>query len=28
MTLLMVGGGVAGLLLAVGYFAFMTRGLR
>jgi len=28
MTLLMVGGGVAGLLLAGGYFAFMTRGLR
>jgi putative ABC transport system permease protein len=24
----MVGGGVAGLLLAGGYFAFMTRGLR
>ena len=28
MTLLMVGGGVAGLLLAGGYFAFMSRGLR
>ena len=28
MTLLMVGGGVAGLLLVGGYFAFMTRGLR
>ena len=28
MTLLMVGGGVAGLLLAGGYFAFMGRGLR
>ncbi len=28
MTLIMVGGGVAGLLLAGGYFAFMTRGLR
>jgi putative ABC transport system permease protein len=28
MTLLMVGGGVAGLLLAGGYFAFMTQGLR
>jgi putative ABC transport system permease protein len=28
MTLLMVGGGVVGLLLAGGYFAFMTRGLR
>jgi putative ABC transport system permease protein len=28
MTLLMVGGGVAGLLLAGGYFAFMMRGLR
>jgi putative ABC transport system permease protein len=28
MTLCMVGGGVAGLLLAGGYFAFMTRGLR
>ena len=28
MTLFMVGGGVAGLLLAGGYFAFMTRGLR
>jgi len=28
MTLLMVGGGVAGLLLAGGYFAFMTSGLR
>ncbi len=28
MTLLMVGSGVAGLLLAGGYFAFMTRGLR
>ncbi|MGO8759181.1 MAG: ABC transporter permease [Terracidiphilus sp.] len=28
MTLLMVGGGVAGLLLAGGYFAFMTDGLR
>ena len=28
MTLLMVGGGVTGLLLAGGYFAFMTRGLR
>ena len=26
MTLLMVGGGVAGLLLAGGYFAFMTAG--
>ena len=24
----MVGGGVAGLLLAGGYFAFMTHGLR
>ncbi|HUB51063.1 MAG TPA: FtsX-like permease family protein [Terracidiphilus sp.] len=28
MTLMMVGGGVAGLLLAGGYFAFMTNGLR
>jgi putative ABC transport system permease protein len=28
MTLLVVGGGVAGLLLAGGYFAFMTDGLR
>jgi putative ABC transport system permease protein len=28
MTLLMVGGGVTGLLLAGGYFAFMTHGLR
>jgi putative ABC transport system permease protein len=28
MTLLMVGGGVAGLLMAGGYFAFMTHGLR
>jgi putative ABC transport system permease protein len=28
MTLIMVGGGVTGLLLAGGYFAFMTRGLR
>jgi putative ABC transport system permease protein len=28
MTLIVVGGGVAGLLLAGGYFAFMTRGLR
>jgi putative ABC transport system permease protein len=28
MTLLMVGGGVAGLLLAGGYFAFMITGLR
>jgi putative ABC transport system permease protein len=28
MTLLMVGGGVAGLLLGGGYFAFMTEGLR
>jgi putative ABC transport system permease protein len=28
MTLLMVGGGVAGLLLAGGYFGFMTSGLR
>ena len=28
MTLCMVGGGVAGLLLAGGYFAFMTHGLR
>jgi putative ABC transport system permease protein len=28
MILFMVGGGVAGLLLAGGYFAFMTRGLR
>ena len=28
MTLLMVGGGVAGLLLAGGFFAFMFRGLR
>lgn len=28
MTLLMVGGGVAGLLLAGGYFAFMIQGLR
>jgi putative ABC transport system permease protein len=28
MTLLMVGGGVAGMLLAGGYFAFMTNGLR
>jgi len=28
MTLLMVGGGVAGLLLAGGYFAFMANGLR
>ncbi len=28
MTLLMVGGGVAGLLLVGGFFAFMFRGLR
>ena len=28
MTLCMVGGGVTGLLLAGGYFAFMTHGLR
>jgi putative ABC transport system permease protein len=28
MTLFMVGGGVAGLVLAGGYFAFMTDGLR
>ena len=28
MTLLMVGGGVAGLMLAGGYFAFMMNGLR
>ncbi len=28
MTLLMVGGGVAGLLMAGGFFAFMFRGLR
>ena len=28
MTLLMVGGGVTGLLLAGGYFAFMINGLR
>src|SRR5208337_2870816 len=28
MTFIMVGGGVAGLLLAGGYFAFMTHGLR
>jgi putative ABC transport system permease protein len=28
MTLFMVGGGVAGLLLAGGYFAFMMNGLR
>ncbi len=28
MTLFMVGGGVAGLLLSGGYFAFMTHGLR
>jgi putative ABC transport system permease protein len=28
MTLLMVGGGVTGLLLAGGYFAFMMHGLR
>ena len=28
MTLMMVGGGVTGLLLAGGYFAFMTHGLR
>ena len=28
MTLLMVGGGVTGLLLVGGYFAFMMRGLR
>ena len=28
MTLFMVGGGVAGLLLAGGYFAFMMHGLR
>jgi putative ABC transport system permease protein len=28
MTLIMVGGGVAGLLLAGGFFAFMTHGLR
>jgi putative ABC transport system permease protein len=28
MTLLMVGGGVAGLLLVGGFFAFMTDGLR
>jgi putative ABC transport system permease protein len=28
MTLIMVGGGVAGLLMAGGFFAFMFRGLR
>ena len=28
MTLFVVGGGVAGLLMAGGYFAFMTHGLR
>src|ERR1035437_5605995 len=28
MTFIMVGGGVAGLLLAGGYFAFMINGLR
>src|ERR1035437_7628900 len=28
MTFIMVGGGVAGLLLAGGYFAFMIDGLR
>jgi putative ABC transport system permease protein len=28
MTLLMVGGGVTGLLMAGGFFAFMLRGLR
>lgn len=28
MTLMMVGGGVAGLLLVGGFFAFMMRGLR
>jgi putative ABC transport system permease protein len=28
LTLLMVGGGVAGLILAGGYFAFMIHGLR
>jgi ABC-type lipoprotein release transport system permease subunit len=28
MTLLMVGGGVAGLLMVGGFFAFMFRGLR
>ena len=28
MTLTMVGGGVAGLLLVGGFFAFMFRGLR
>jgi putative ABC transport system permease protein len=28
MTLIVVGGGVAGLLMAGGYFAFMTHGLR
>ena len=28
MTLLMVGGGVAGLMLVGGFFAFMIRGLR
>ena len=28
MTLLMVGGGVAGLLLSGGFFAFMVDGLR
>ena len=28
MTLIMVGGGVTGLLLVGGYFAFMTHGLR
>jgi putative ABC transport system permease protein len=28
MTLMMVGGGVAGLLLVGGFFAFMFRGLR
>ena len=28
MTLLMVGGGVAGLLLVGGFFAFMFHGLR
>ena len=28
MTLLMVGGGVAGLLLVGGFFAYLLRGLR
>src|SRR5579863_5386887 len=28
MTLMMVGGGVAGLMLVGGFFAFMMRGLR